>query len=411
MTNSVPEISRRDARILKGLLVHSISRAPRGWLLGFTFAALCTVSISGLAATAADLGSNGPFAIVAGTYSNSTVATTIEGEVCYTTGPAANPTISGVTEVPCDDEKGTDQTNALADLNVQDCQSLGAAVALDTVSINGGTPGEFPPGCYSSTGAMSITTGGSVSLTGNGVYIFRPDGALDAAADSSVMMTADGACENDVYWTPTGGTTVGANSGFVGNIFRGTADGLSITLGDSASLTGRALAFGSTVTTDNNAIAVPTCEGVPPAITLTKTITGGDPYSSEGDTITYSLVAGNTGSVTLADVTISDPDVTLSNCSPAQGSTLDPAESMSCDGSYTVSQIDVDEGAFTNTATVVGTDPESQIVTSTDSAIATTTTGVAPAPVSIPALSTWAKIMLAVFLVVFGTTVIARQQL
>jgi hypothetical protein len=103
---------------------------------------------------------------------------------------------------------------------------------------------------------MSIATGTTVTLSGDGVYIFRPDGALDAAAGSSVV-TADGACTDNVFWTPTGGTTIGANAAFVGTVFRGTADGLSITLGDSASLEGRALAFGSTVTTDNNAIAVP----------------------------------------------------------------------------------------------------------------------------------------------------------
>ena len=33
---------------------------------------------------------------------------------------------------------------------------------------------------------------------------------------------------------PPGGTTIGANADFVGTVFRGTADGFSITLGDSA---------------------------------------------------------------------------------------------------------------------------------------------------------------------------------
>ncbi|MDZ7790951.1 MAG: ice-binding family protein [Xanthomonadales bacterium] len=393
---------------VQALFSRPVGRTPRGLTSFLVFAVLSMVCAPAFAATATDLGSNDPFAIVSETYSNSTAATSINGDVCYTTGPAANPTISGITEVPCDDQKGIDQNNALADLNAQNCEPLGAAVALDTVSINGGTPGEFPPGCYSSTGAMSITTGGTVSLTGSGVYIFRPDGALDAGADSEVVMTAAGACENDVYWTPTGGTTVGANSAFVGNIFRGTADGLSVTLGDSASLTGRILAFGSTVTTDNNTITVPTCQGIPPAITLTKTITGGDPYSTEGDTITYSLVAENTGSVTLTDVTISDPDVTLSNCVPAQGATLDPAETISCDGSYTVSQADVDAGSFLNTATVVGTDPQSETVNNTDSARATATATVAP--VSVSALSGWAMITLAMFLAIFGLTVVFRQQ-
>ncbi|WP_181918329.1 MULTISPECIES: ice-binding family protein [unclassified Wenzhouxiangella] len=219
-------------------------------------AALLLLSVPAFSQTAPDLGSTSSFAIVSETYSNTTAGTAIDGDVCFTTGPAVDPTVNGTVQTPCPAQTGTDQNAARSDLDSQSCTSIGAAVALDEVSIDGGPPGEFPPGCYSSTGAMSITTGTTVTLSGDGVYIFRPDGALDAAADSSVV-TADGACTDNVFWTPTGGTTIGANSAFVGTVFRGTADGLSITLGDSASLEGRALAFGSTVTTANNAIAVP----------------------------------------------------------------------------------------------------------------------------------------------------------
>lgn len=219
-------------------------------------AALLLLATPALSQTAPDLGSTSTFAIVSETFSNTTAGTAIDGDVCFTTGPAVDPTVTGVVETPCDPQKGIDQNDARAELDAQSCESLGAAVALNQVSIDGGPPGEFPPGCYSSTGAMSIATGTTVTLSGDGVYIFRPDGALDAAADSNVV-TADGACTDNVFWTPTGGTTIGANAAFVGTVFRGTAAGLSITLGDSASLEGRALAFGSTVTTANNAIAVP----------------------------------------------------------------------------------------------------------------------------------------------------------
>lgn len=208
------------------------------------------------AQTAPDLGSTGTYAIVSGTFSNTTAGTAIVGDVCYTTPPAIVPAIDGAVVVPCAELAGTDQDAALADLNSQACTSLGAAIALDAVSIGGGPLGVFPPGCYSSTGAMSITTGTTVSLSGIGVHIFRPGGALDPAANSQVVV-ANGACENNVFWAPVGGTTVGANADFVGNIFRGTADGLSITLGDSSTLIGRALAYGSTVTTANALITVP----------------------------------------------------------------------------------------------------------------------------------------------------------
>lgn len=217
--------------------------------------ALLLLAAPALAQTAPDLGSTSPFGIVSGTFSNSG-ATVVDGDVCFTTGTAPTVTAGSSVLTPCPDQIGIDQNAARAELDAQSCTPIGDAVALDEIAIDAGPPGVFPPGCYSTTGAMSITTGATVTLSGEGVYIFRSGGALDPAADSSVV-TENGACSGNVFWTPIGGTTIGANATFVGSVFRGTADGLSITLGDSASLEGRALAFGSTVTTANNAVTVP----------------------------------------------------------------------------------------------------------------------------------------------------------
>jgi hypothetical protein len=156
-----------------------------------------------------------------------------------------------------------DQGAALAILNGQPCVSLGAgAVALDAVIIGANPPGTIPPGCYSSGGAMNVTATTIVTLSGSGIYIFRPGGALNTGANSLVTL-AGGACASDVYWAPVGATTIGANAAlsltptFVGNIL----DAAGITIGHFANLTGRALAFGGTVTTDADTITVPTCAG------------------------------------------------------------------------------------------------------------------------------------------------------
>lgn len=317
-------------------------------------AALLLLTAPALSQTAPDLGSTSSFAIVSETFTNSTAGTAIDGDVCFTTGPVVAPTVTGEIETPCDPQKGIDQNDARAELDAQDCTSLGAAVALDEISIDGGPPGEFPPGCYSSTGAMSITTGAAVTLSGDGVYIFRPDGALDAAADSSVV-TADGACTNNVFWTPTGGTTLGANSAFVGNVFRGTADGLSITLGDSATLEGRALAFGSTVTTANNAIAVPNaCEeqqepGTGTIIVEKQTNPDGSPQeftftgdalgflSDDGQIVVDNLAAGNYSSTEavpegweLTDIVCNDDDSTGDIGTATANFALDAGETVTC---------------------------------------------------------------------------------
>jgi hypothetical protein len=64
-----------------------------------------------------------------------------------------------------------------------------------------------------------------------------------------------------VYWAPVGAATLGANAALsVAPTFVGTIiSAAGITIGHFATLTGRALAFGGTVTTDADTIAVPTC--------------------------------------------------------------------------------------------------------------------------------------------------------
>ena len=248
--------------------VSNMRARKRALCLGFALVASLSVSIGVIAQTAPPLGTTSTFGVVSSTFTNSNTApqTIINGDVCFTTGPVAPPlTITGTTTTPCTPATGTAQNLALADLNGQACTSLGAgAITLNSVIIGANPPGVIPPGCYSSGGAMNVTATTTVTLNGAGVYIFRPGGEITTGANSRVIL-AGGACASDVFWAPVGATTLGANAAlsptptFVGTIFRGTAAGLSITLGQFANLTGRALAFGSTVTTDANTITVPTC--------------------------------------------------------------------------------------------------------------------------------------------------------
>ena len=242
------------------------SRSHPGLLASSAFAALLSLTQSGpaLAATPPGLGSTATYGVVSSTFTNSNTApqTIINGDVCFTTPPVTTPlTITGATVTPCPPATGVDQNLALANLNGQPCTSLGAgAIALDAVIVGFNPPGVIPPGCYSSGGAMNVTVSTTVTLNGAGVYIFRPGGALNTGANSSVIL-AGGACASDVFWAPVGATTLGANAAlsltptFVGNIL----DAAGITIGHFANLTGRALAFGGTVTTDANTISVPTC--------------------------------------------------------------------------------------------------------------------------------------------------------
>jgi uncharacterized repeat protein (TIGR01451 family) len=73
-----------------------------------------------------------------------------------------------------------------------------------------------------------------------------------------------------------------------------------------------------------------------------------------GQTIPYQFLVTNTGNVTMTGVAVSDPNTTGVSCPVT---TLAPAASMTCTGSHTVVQADVDAAAVTNAASVVGTTP------------------------------------------------------
>ena len=105
-----------------------------------------------------------------------------------------------------------------------------------------------------------------------------------------------------------------------------------------------------------------------PALNVTKTESSTGPYGV-GDTITYNILVANTGNVTLTNVTVSDPVATVGTCTPAQPGSLAPSASMTCPATYVVTQADVDNGSFTNTATAdsaeIGPDTDGETVTFT----------------------------------------------
>jgi hypothetical protein len=80
----------------------------------------------------------------------------------------------------------------------------------------------------------------------------------------------------------------------------------------------------------------------------------GSGRTDAGDTIAYRFVVTNSGALTVTNVAVSDPKVAPVSCPVT---TLAPAESVTCTGTYTLTQADVDAGAVVNTATATGTDP------------------------------------------------------
>lgn len=214
------------------------------------------------AATSPSLGAADTFVILSDTYTNTVSGTTLSGDLGYTIPPAVAPTVNGSTyTAPASiyTQAGIDQNTALSALNSQPCDFSFAPGAVDLASdATHGPVGVYTPGVYCIDGAASIGGGGTITLNGAGTYIFRMDGALTTSANSVVTL-ANGASACDVWWTPTAATTLGANSTFSGT----DIDASGITIGSNVTWTGRALAFGGTVSTTSDTIAAPTCATTP----------------------------------------------------------------------------------------------------------------------------------------------------
>jgi len=243
----------------------------------FVFIVAMALPIGTQASTSPSLGTAGIFGILSSTFTRNIGVTAITGSLGYTTlsGSGSN-TVSGTTYTPSPSQAGVDQSSAIADINAQvlsSCTDITGQGPLEGVIIGANPPGTFPAGCYKSSGAMDITANGIVTLDGGGdpssVFIFKPGGAL-TTGDNSIVNLSNSASACNVFWSPVGATTLGAfatattSPVFVGNIFRGDADGLSITLGHFSNILGRALAFGSTVTADTNIFTAPSCGGATP---------------------------------------------------------------------------------------------------------------------------------------------------
>jgi len=112
-----------------------------------------------------------------------------------------------------------------------------------------------------------------------------------------------------------------------------------------------------------------------PAIELVKSGTYDD-YNDDGvynagDKINYTFTVTNTGNVTLANITVTDPVVTVVG-GPIASLVSGASDSTTFTAVYTLTQADIDAGSFTNTATATGhfgqtsvsdTDSDTQLLT------------------------------------------------
>lgn len=206
---------------------------------------------SALAATQPRLGTALNFAVLAGSTITNTGNTVITGDLGLSPGTA-----SSVTGFPPGTVTGTKHTADAVALQAKNDLVTGytdAASSPTTSDLTGQDLGgkNLTPGVYTYSSSAQLT--GPLTLSGNGVFIFRIGSTLTTASNSSVLL-ANGAQACAVYWQVGSSATLGSATQFQGNLMALT----SITMVTGANiLTGRALARNGALTLDTNRITPP----------------------------------------------------------------------------------------------------------------------------------------------------------
>jgi len=168
-----------------------------------------------------------------------------------------------------------------------------------------------------------------------------------------------------LVWTPAGSNTIGnlapgASKTVHATYVVTTANVTDGTIDNTATVTGTYTApDGSTRTPDDSADEEVSTVSYTLGLTKTAVDENGDPVAADhtfalNDTVTYRIVATNTGTGTLTDVSVNDPTpgVTMGQCVwPNETGVLKKGESVTCAATHIVTESDILAGQFDNTAT------------------------------------------------------------
>ncbi len=128
------------------------------------------------------------------------------------------------------------------------------------------------PGVYCSNTSISLDGGGTLTLNGTGVYIFKAGSTLTTVTDSNVVLT-NGATADNVFWSIGSSATLAAPGGLgtSPSVFPGTVIALTDisqtggTTGTILDIDGRLIALEGKVTfASSTTVTVPTSVSPPP---------------------------------------------------------------------------------------------------------------------------------------------------
>jgi type VI secretion system secreted protein VgrG len=207
-----------------GSLAWAQSAPPLGSAQSFAVLGASTVTNAGPTVIAGDLGVSPGTAVTGFPPGSVTGGTVHAGDATATAAQAAAHTAyAALLAEPC----GTNLTG----------KTIGTSPGAITLS----------PGVYCFNSSAQLT--GTLTLSGNGVYVFKIGSTLTTASNSSVVL-ANGATVGKVFWQVTSSATLGTNTAFEGSILANISD--TVTTG--ASVTGRVFALTGAVTLSGNRI-------------------------------------------------------------------------------------------------------------------------------------------------------------
>jgi hypothetical protein len=226
------------------------------------------------------LGTDGSFAVLAGSTVTNTGPSVISGSVGLDPGSAVTGFPPGIVLAGTTQVANGVALQAKSDLVTAYNDAAGRS---STATVSGDLAGRtLTSGVYTSASSLGLSGALTLDAQGdpNAVFVFQAGSTLIVGSSSQVNLIG-GAQACNVYWQVGSSATIGTGAAFVGNILALT----SISMTTGATLQGRALARNGAVTLDTNTITRPLCTGGSSSTsTPGTTTTGGSPTTGTGAT-------------------------------------------------------------------------------------------------------------------------------
>ncbi len=219
----------------------------------FLITLLLTIGSSAWAQTVPPLGSAQNFAVLGAAMVTSTGPTVITGNIGVSPGTAITGFPPGIVlggalhpGDPAATAAQADAHTAYNDLLAEPCGTNLSGLTLGT------SPGAvtLPPGVYCFASSAQLT--GTLTLSGNGVYIFQIGSTFTSASGATVLMV-NGAVASNVFWQVGTSATLGTDTALVGSFIAA----VSVTVTTGTSSLGRVFALSGAVTLDTNTMVSP----------------------------------------------------------------------------------------------------------------------------------------------------------